>query len=176
MKRIFVSYFVTILICLALNKILSRSKKFNSHNNLIQVKKGPYGDYLTDNKGKSLYLFQKDNQGSSQCTSDCAIIWTPYIQPEMTIKENQGVEPLIGSSERNDGSFQVTYNNWPLYYYVGDHQPGHDYGQGYEGFWNLISPSGNPIQVTINSLHPNETSSGSRSSEEESFSHGYENE
>ena len=35
----------------------------------------------------------------------------------------------LATIERDDGSKQVTYNGWPLYYFANDRQPGNTNGQ-----------------------------------------------
>jgi hypothetical protein len=47
---------------------------------------------------------------------------------------------------RSDGSSQVTYGGWPLYYYSGDAAPGDVNGQGVNGVWYVVSPDGDEIR------------------------------
>ena len=49
---------------------------------------------------------------------------------------------LLGTLTRDDGTVQVTYNGWPLYHFSGDTAPGDTNGQGLEGVWFLVSPTG----------------------------------
>ena len=59
----------------------------------------------------------------------------------------EGVDStLLGTITRDDGTTQVTYNGWPLYYFAGDTAPGDTTGQGMEGVWFLVSPTGEAIQ------------------------------
>jgi hypothetical protein len=51
--------------------------------------------------------------------------------------------------QRTDGTFQVTYNGSPLYYYITDMAPGDVNGQGVGGVWFVISPDGTPIQTSV---------------------------
>ena len=53
---------------------------------------------------------------------------------------------LLGTITRDDGTTQVTYNGWPLYYFAGDTAPGDTTGQDMEGVWFLVSPTGEAIQ------------------------------
>ncbi|QEA38089.1 hypothetical protein FGL86_02730 [Pistricoccus aurantiacus] len=110
---------------------------------------GEYGRYLTDQKGLSLYMFAKDSQGGqSTCDQTCAIAWPPYasVQPP---QPGEGVDAeLLGTIERQDGSQQVTYNGWPLYYFSGDKNPGDALGQNVMHLgagWYLLSPQGEKI-------------------------------
>ena len=39
------------------------------------------------------------------------------------------------------------YNNWPLYYYVGDVGPGDVDGQGVDGVWFVVGADGKLIKA-----------------------------
>jgi predicted lipoprotein with Yx(FWY)xxD motif len=42
---------------------------------------------------------------------------------------------------RDDGTKQVAYNGWPLYYFAGDKAAGDDNGQGLaDGKWVIANP------------------------------------
>jgi predicted lipoprotein with Yx(FWY)xxD motif len=47
----------------------------------------------------------------------------------------------LGTTTRDDGSIQVTYNSWPLYYYHDDAAPGDANGQGIEDIWFAANPA-----------------------------------
>ena len=53
----------------------------------------------------------------------------------------------LATIERDDGSKQVTYNGWPLYYFANDRQPGNTNGQGVGNVWWVVSTHGGPIQT-----------------------------
>ena len=56
---------------------------------------------------------------------------------------------LIGTIRRADGRLQVTYGGRPLYYYVGDRQPGQVLCQNVEefgGLWLVVRPSGRLVR------------------------------
>lgn len=36
-------------------------------------------DYLTDQNGMTLYTFDKDRPGESNCYDQCALSWPPYL-------------------------------------------------------------------------------------------------
>src|SRR5690349_16263515 len=72
---------------------------------LLKVAKGPFGDYLTDNSGISVYLFEKDQQGKSTCYQDCAVVWGPLLQPRLGNNVGEGVnKSLLGTSQREGGT------------------------------------------------------------------------
>ena len=101
------------------------------------------GEILVDGEGYSLYLFTPDEQGDSTCVDACASTWPPLTGD---VVAGEGVdEGLIGTVERDDGSTQVTYGGWPLYYYASDGAPGDTAGQGVNDVWYLVAPDGNAI-------------------------------
>jgi predicted lipoprotein with Yx(FWY)xxD motif len=56
---------------------------------------------------------------------------------------------LIGTVRRRDGRRQVTYNGWPLYYYVGERSPGVILCQNVDefgGIWLVVRASGKLVR------------------------------
>jgi predicted lipoprotein with Yx(FWY)xxD motif len=113
---------------------------------LAVAEKPGIGAYLTDAKGRSVYLFLEDVNDSSSCYDVCAAAWPPVLAPGGTVAGGDAVRTdLLGMSQRRDGTTQVTYKRAPLYYYEDDKQPGDITGQGKEEFggkWYLVSPAG----------------------------------
>jgi predicted lipoprotein with Yx(FWY)xxD motif len=110
------------------------------------------GKVLVDGRGFTLYLFVPDKQsGSSTCYSGCAAGWPPLLLPSgvTTPVAGSGVQAsLLGTTDRSDGTTQITYNKWPLYLWQGDSEPGQATGQGLNnlgGLWYVLSPSGREI-------------------------------
>lgn len=109
------------------------------------------GAYLTDAEGRALYLFLKDNQGSGQstCYDACAQAWPPFIAEQGSpTARGEAQSTLLDTLQRRDGSAQVTYNGWPLYYYRQDQGPGQITGQDVMGFgaeWYLVTPQGTAL-------------------------------
>lgn len=121
----------------------------NSKTQVKLTKKAPYGQFLVDGQGMSLYLFLKDTSGVSTCNGDCATAWPPLLTKTKEIKSGEGVkESMLGTVKRQDGSLQVTYNGHPLYYYAPDKKPGDVAGQDLDQFgeeWYLVKPNGNKM-------------------------------
>jgi predicted lipoprotein with Yx(FWY)xxD motif len=122
----------------------------------VSVASGAVGQYLTNQTGRSLYIFQADTPGSgtSTCTGQCELVWPPFLVPnnETPQAAGRGIDSsLLGTIQRNNGgvqSNQATYNGWPLYFYAEDTAPGQTNGQGINSFnnlWYLINPAGAPI-------------------------------
>jgi predicted lipoprotein with Yx(FWY)xxD motif len=113
---------------------------------LAVAEKAGIGPYLTDAKGRSVYLFLKDVGDSSSCYDACAAAWPPVLATGGTVAGDSALRTdLLGMSQRRDGATQVTYKGAPLYYYEDDKQSGDITGQGKEEFggkWYLVSPTG----------------------------------
>lgn len=114
------------------------------------------GTIVVDSEGMTLYVFDNDSEGTSACTGDCAANWPP-LTGEVTAGEGTD-EGLLGSTERDDGSMQVTYDGLPLYYFAGDEAAGDTNGQGVGGIWWVIAPDGE--KITDEQVSRNDTSSG----------------
>lgn len=109
----------------------------------------PPGTALVDDHGRTLYLFEADMDTTSACTGACTQVWPPLLAQGGTPAASGAVQaPLLGSTARPDGSRQVTYHGHPLYYFVGDRNPGEARGQGVNGFggpWYVVAPTGDKI-------------------------------
>ena len=107
------------------------------------------GQTLVDGQGRTLYLFEADTAGKSNCNRACTSAWPPYVS-HGTPQAGTGVAgALLGTSLRGDGGgTQVTYRGHPLYYYAGDSRPWDAAGQGLNQFgakWYVLASSGNKI-------------------------------
>lgn len=108
----------------------------------VIVSSSPLGDILTDQDGNTLYLFVPDEQGPSVCNGDCAEAWPPLLDAAA----GDGVDAaLLGTAARDDGTQQVTYNGWPLYYFAADASPGDVNGQGVNDIWFVLDAAGNGV-------------------------------
>lgn len=112
--------------------------------------KAPYGKYLTDGGGRSLYLLTADTKGRSSCYNACAKAWPPLLSSHGTPAAAPGAEASkVSLVPRTDGTQQVAYNGIPLYYFTGDQQPGSTAGEeikNFGGTWYLVSPKGEKIE------------------------------
>jgi predicted lipoprotein with Yx(FWY)xxD motif len=118
-----------------------------------------YGQILTDDAGRSLYLFvseaaeaSDDTMGegvranAAPCTEGCLVNWPPLVATEVTAGE--GLDPELLYVGELDGRMQVFYNGWPLYYFANDVEPGDVNGQGLGGggnLWYLVGAEGNAV-------------------------------
>lgn len=109
-----------------------------------------WGSYLVDAEGYPLYMFTADRPDRrSVCYDDCARMWPPLRTFGDPVPVNALVRPrLLETVWRRDGTQQVTYAGWPLYYYQQDFEAGMVTGQDVKGFggdWYLMSPAGRII-------------------------------
>ena len=109
------------------------------------------GEFLVAGNGFSLYLFKQDRQGTGAveptmtCFDDCLATWPPLLVDEDPVGTGNVRAELLGTMTLPDGSRQVTYNGWPLYFFAEDTEPGHILGHDLESFgedWYLIGPNG----------------------------------
>jgi len=108
------------------------------------------GKYLVDQRGQSVYLFEKDEGGESYCTGACAAVWPP-LETSAAPSAGTGIEHgALGTIERDDGDMQVTFHGHPLYYYAADAStPGKTKGEDLEQFgsgWYLVNSQGDPLE------------------------------
>ncbi|EYC50429.1 hypothetical protein AZ34_04720 [Hylemonella gracilis str. Niagara R] len=90
---------------------------------------------LTGAGGRTVYTFDKDEPGKSNCTGGCLSAWPAFLaKPEAVAKGEFG---LISAS---GGARQWTVNGKPLYYYAGDAKPGDRNGDGQGGVWHVVKP------------------------------------
>jgi predicted lipoprotein with Yx(FWY)xxD motif len=116
------------------------------------VRDSKYGRVLFDGRGFALYAFTRDRRGGpSRCYGACAGAW-PVYYGKGALRAGKGVkQSLLGTVRRKDGRRQVTYNGWPLYYYVGERgRPGVILCQNvneFGGLWLVVRPGGRLVRA-----------------------------
>lgn len=101
------------------------------------------GTFLTDQAGRTLYMYTKDDVGLSNCYGGCAAAWPPLMaQSDPALPAD--LPGVVGTTQRNDGGSQITYNGMPLYYWAKDQKPGDTTGQNVGGVWFVVSPATAP--------------------------------
>jgi predicted lipoprotein with Yx(FWY)xxD motif len=113
----------------------------------ITVASSQFGDVLFDGSNQAIYLFDKETGSTPECYGGCAAAWPPVLtdgEPEASGAAEQG---LLGTTEREDGSTQVTYAGQPLYYYAHE-GPGqvlcHNVSE-FGGLWLVLDASGQAL-------------------------------
>jgi len=98
------------------------------------------GSYLADGEGMTLYYFTKDAADINSCTGNCLVNWPIFYSENLQIGEGLN-EADFGQFVRADGSKQLTYKSWPLYYYVKDLKAGDTLGENVGTVWFVIDPA-----------------------------------
>jgi len=106
--------------------------------------------FITDGRGRTLYRFANDEQGEgaqppvSHCDENvlpsgavCKVAWPPFTGDSVVAPSTLPASDF-GTITRPDGSTQITYQGWPLYYFAQDTGPGQTTGQGVGGVWFVL--------------------------------------
>ena len=107
------------------------------------------GRVLVDGRGRTLYLFEMDKRGKSACTGQCAGFWPPLIASGKPFATAGAKASLLGTTKRQDGRLQVTYNHHPLYTFVKDTRKGQTNGEEVDAFgaeWYAVSAAGAQVE------------------------------
>lgn len=105
------------------------------------------GEFVVGPNGMTLYMFTNDEGGVSACYDQCAVNWPPLLAgSDVELTAAEGVTGTLGTTERDDGTLQITLNGMPLYYWIRDHVPGDATGQNVGERWFVVSPAGEIIQ------------------------------
>lgn len=65
----------------------------------------------------------------------------PLLVEESEIHSgNAGIVGHLGTTERDDGTIQITYQGMPLYYWVNDSAPGDATGHAVNDVWYVVPP------------------------------------
>lgn len=118
---------------------------------LFSVTEDPsLGRILADVGGRTLYIWAADSPGTpSVCNDTCATAWPPYLLDPSRIDlidpslREGGRDPTmrVRGIQRNEGTYQVALDGWPLYYFQGDAARGDAAGDGSNGFgarWSVV--------------------------------------
>ncbi len=96
----------------------------------------PAGYVLTTPEGMTVYIYDKEAEGSASCYGACAEDWPPVLAPA-------DAKPFSEFTlvKRIDGTRQWAYRGKPLHLYHEDQAPGDAKGDNYEGFWHAVKAS-----------------------------------
>ncbi|NBD25777.1 plastocyanin/azurin family copper-binding protein [Paenibacillus glycinis] len=98
------------------------------------------GNYLTDASGRTLYYFDKDTAGKSNCAGDCLVNWPAYSAGGTGVPTGVNAADW-GTITRADGSMQSTFKGFPLYYFIKDAKAGDTLGQNVGSVWFVVDPA-----------------------------------
>jgi predicted lipoprotein with Yx(FWY)xxD motif len=88
---------------------------------------------LASKEGRTLYTFDKDAAGKSNCSGACLTAW-----PSFAVANPAAVDADFTIIKRDDGSSQWAFKGKPLYFFVGDAQPGDVNGDKSGGVWHVV--------------------------------------
>jgi predicted lipoprotein with Yx(FWY)xxD motif len=138
----------------AITAILLSGAAYAAGEAMIQSEtKAPFGAYLADGSGRSVYLFTADKGSVSSCYGACAAAWPPVLASASgKVAAGPGVTAgTLGTTARRDGTHQLTYDGRPLYYFSADQAAGSTAGQDihhFGGEWYLVSPQGREVEAS----------------------------
>lgn len=103
-----------------------------------------FGTILVDGKDQAIYLFDVETTTKPRCYGACAEAWPPVLTDDEPVAGPGVAASRLGTTERSDGTTQVTYGGHPLYFYAHE-GPGevkcHDvFLNG--GTWYAVQPDG----------------------------------
>lgn len=93
------------------------------------------GKVWADAKGMTLYTFDRDGAGKSNCTGECARTWPPFLAGADAAPA--GAWTVVS---REGGAKQWAYKGKPLYGWIKDGKPGDVTGEGVNNLWRLARP------------------------------------
>jgi predicted lipoprotein with Yx(FWY)xxD motif len=110
--------------------------------NLAVGQNATLGSFLTDSNGMTLYLYTQDTANTSNCSGSCAASWPPFLTNGAPVAGTGVTASMLGTITRADGTTQVTYNGFPLYYSNQDTTAGSTNGEGVGSNWYVMTPAG----------------------------------
>ena len=104
--------------------------------------------FIVDGKGNTLYYFNKDKPGLSNCTGNCLKVW-PVFHNENIVAPSLMKTSDFGIITNSEGSKQTTYKQMPLYFYSNDTKRGDTNGHGVNNAWFVIGPEVAPVPTSV---------------------------
>ena len=104
------------------------------------------GNYLVDGSGNALYWFTKDKANMSACSGGCLKAWPAFTADSIVVPSALNASDF-GTITRDDGTMQVTYKSYPLYYWAKDKARGDITGQNVGKVWFVIDPDKFPPKM-----------------------------
>lgn len=88
-------------------------------------------EVLTDANGMTLYTYDKDTAGVSNCYDKCAVNWPPLF-----VSDGAAADGDFTIVDRTDGTRMWAYKGLPLYLWIKDEKPGDTTGDGVGEVWH----------------------------------------
>jgi predicted lipoprotein with Yx(FWY)xxD motif len=122
------AFIVAVIICLSLGAAFAQSTPAKPTDTAK-------GKALVDGKGMTLYIFDRDAAGKSNCNGACITNW-PVFAAAADAKPS-GDWTIVA---RDDGAKQWAYKGKPLYTFSKDVKPGDVAGDGVNNVWHIAAP------------------------------------
>jgi predicted lipoprotein with Yx(FWY)xxD motif len=113
----------------------------------VKLADSEFGSILFDGSDQAIYLFDKETSSKPDCDGACAEAWPPVLTKGEPVAGTGTDEGLLGTTKREDGSVQVTYDGHPLYYYA-EEGPGQVLCHGVDefgGLWLVVDKTGSAV-------------------------------
>ena len=113
----------------------------------IKTSDSQYGQVLFGGDDRAIYYFDKESASKSECYGECAEAWPPVLTKGDPQAGSGAQAGMLETTQRDDGTTQVTYDGHPLYYYAHE-------GRGvvechnvdeFGGQWLAVQPNGQPV-------------------------------
>ena len=113
----------------------------------IKTAESQFGQVLFDGDDQAIYYFDKEKGSRSECYDACASAWPPVITQGEPQADGRVKGGLLGTTERDDGTTQVTYDGHPLYYYAheGPNEVKCHNVDEFGGLWLAVQPNGQAV-------------------------------
>ena len=95
------------------------------------------GTVLVGPNGLTLYTWDNDEPGVSNCYGGCANNWPPFLVEDAAMAGDDWT--IV---DRTDGTQIWAYQGSPLYYFINDAAPGDVNGNQPEGTWHVVAIGG----------------------------------
>ena len=88
---------------------------------------------MASKEGKTLYTFDKDAAGQSNCNGGCAAAWPPFMVANAALAGGD-----FSIVKRDDGASQWAFKGKPLYFFAGDARAGDVNGDRQGDVWHVL--------------------------------------
>ena len=97
------------------------------------------GEYLADSDGMALYYFKNDEPGKSNASGDVLESWPAFTAEEFEVPTGFDEDDFDTIEREDTGEEQVTYKEYPLYYFAKDKKNGDVNGEGVKEVWYIVN-------------------------------------
>ena len=103
-------------------------------------------NYLVNDEGKTLYIFDKDTLDKTDCNATCQDIWPPFL----------GLDSTEDIDKISNSEGHLAYRKHPLYVFKNDKNRGDINGNNIKNVWHIVFPSnlksGNDVKLSQTKL------------------------